>query len=42
LSDAIRRCLTLDRNAVRSSALKRLGLEAALDRYEAALSEVGR
>ena len=42
LSDAIRRCLTLDRSAVRSSALKRLGLDAALDRYEAALSEVGR
>jgi glycosyltransferase involved in cell wall biosynthesis len=42
LTDAIRRCLTLDRNAVRSSALKRLGLEDALDRYELALREVAR
>ena len=42
LSNAIRRCLALDRNAVRSSALKRLGLEESLDRYEAALSEVAR
>lgn len=42
LSNAIRRCLTLDRKAVRSSALKRLGLEEALDRYEAALGEVAR
>ena len=42
LSDAIRRCLALDRNAVRASALRRLGLEAALDGYEAALREVAR
>ena len=40
LADAIRRCLTLDRTAVRSSALKRLGLAAAVDRYEVALREV--
>ena len=39
LSNAIRRCLTLDRNAVRASALKRLSLEDALDRYETALRE---
>lgn len=42
LSNAIQRCLTLDRDAVRSSALKRLGLEEALDRYEAALREVAQ
>jgi glycosyltransferase involved in cell wall biosynthesis len=42
LTKAIRRCLTLDRRAVRSSALKRLGLEDALDRYELALREVAR
>lgn len=42
LSKAIVRCLTLDRNAVRASALRRLGLEEALDRYEAALREVAR
>jgi UDP-glucose:tetrahydrobiopterin glucosyltransferase len=42
LSDAIRRCLKLDRSAVRSSALKRLGLDEALDRYEAALQQVAR
>ena len=42
LSNAIRRCLTLDRKAVRSSALARLGLDDALDRYEAALGEVAR
>jgi UDP-glucose:tetrahydrobiopterin glucosyltransferase len=42
LSNAIRRCLTLDRSSVRSSALKRLGLQEALDRYEAALEEVAR
>jgi len=42
LADAIRRCLTLDRHAVRSSALKRLGLEDALDKYELALREIAR
>ena len=42
LVNAIGRCLTLDRVAVRSSALRRLGLEAALDRYEAALAQVAR
>jgi len=42
LSKAIVRCLTLARNAVRASALRRLGLEEALDRYEAALREVAR
>jgi glycosyltransferase involved in cell wall biosynthesis len=40
LAAAIRRCLNLDRTAVRSSALKRLGLEEALDHYEVALREV--
>jgi glycosyltransferase involved in cell wall biosynthesis len=40
LARAIRRCLTLDRSAVMQSARRRLGLEAALDRYEAALREV--
>ena len=42
LTDAIRRCLTLDRSAVRTSALARLGLDAALDRYEVALQAVAR
>ena len=42
LALAIRRCLTLDRKAVRNSALKRLGLEKALDRYELALRELSR
>jgi glycosyltransferase involved in cell wall biosynthesis len=42
LSEAIRRCLTLDRYAVRASALTRLGLDEALDRYEVALREVVR
>jgi UDP-glucose:tetrahydrobiopterin glucosyltransferase len=42
LSDAIRRCVALDRSAVRSSALHRLGLEDAIDRYEQALAEVVR
>ena len=40
LADSIRECLTLDRIAVRHGARMRLGLEHALDRYEAALSEV--
>lgn len=39
LADSIRECLTLDRQAVRVGARLRLGLEHALDRYEAALSE---
>jgi glycosyltransferase involved in cell wall biosynthesis len=42
LADAIRRCLTLDRDLVRASALHRLGLDAALDRYELALEKVAR
>jgi glycosyltransferase involved in cell wall biosynthesis len=42
LSQAIRRCLTLDRRAVRESALRRLSLGAALDRYELALGRVAR
>jgi len=40
LADSIRRCLTLDRADVRTSALRRLGLDAALDRYERALEGV--
>jgi glycosyltransferase involved in cell wall biosynthesis len=39
LADSIRRCLALDRAKVRTSALRRLGLDAALDRYERALEE---
>jgi glycosyltransferase involved in cell wall biosynthesis len=42
LAEAVRRCLTLDRGAVHASALRRLGLDAALDRYEAALERVAR
>ena len=42
LSRAIVRCLTLDRSKIRASALRRLGLEAVLNGYEAALSEVAR
>jgi len=42
LSNAIRRCLSLDRSAVRSSALKRLGLGQAIDGYEAAFTQVAR
>jgi glycosyltransferase involved in cell wall biosynthesis len=38
LAQAIRDCLLLDRAAVRASAVRRLGLEAALDRYESALT----
>jgi glycosyltransferase involved in cell wall biosynthesis len=37
LATAITRCLTLDREEVRGSARRRLGLDSALDRYEAAL-----
>ncbi len=40
LADSIRRCLTLDRAQVRMSALRRLGLDAALDLYELALEEI--
>ena len=42
LAAAITRCLELDRSAVRASALRRLGLGAALDRYERALEAVSR
>jgi len=38
LALAIARCLTLDRERVRASARRRLGLDAALDGYEAALA----
>ncbi len=40
LADAIRVCQSMDRAEVRSSAMRRLSLEAALDRYETVLSEV--
>jgi len=42
LTDAIRRCMGLDRVAVRSSAQRRLGLDPALDRYEAALDQAAQ
>lgn len=42
LRRAIVRCLSLDRSAVLAGAERRLGLDAALDRYEAALGEVAR
>lgn len=42
LARAMSQCLNLDRQLVRSSARRRLGLEAALDRYEMALGEVAR
>jgi glycosyltransferase involved in cell wall biosynthesis len=42
LARAIKECLDLDRRLVRSSARRRLGLEAALDSYEVALAEVAR
>lgn len=42
LSHAIEECLRLDRRRVRASALGRLGLDASLDRYEAALRRVAR
>ena len=42
LGRAIERCLHLDRGAVRASAERRLGLDAALDRYESALRDVAR
>jgi glycosyltransferase involved in cell wall biosynthesis len=40
LAGAISDCLSFDRQLVRASARRRLGLEAALDRYEVALAEV--
>ena len=40
LANAIKRCLTLDRGEVRAGAIRRLGLEGALDGYEEALAEV--
>ena len=40
LARAITRCMSLDRRAVRTSARRRLGLEAALDGYERALARV--
>lgn len=40
LARAIDECLVLDRGAVRASALRRLGIDAALDRYESALERV--
>ena len=40
LAAAIGSCLTLDRSAVHASAVKRLSLDAAVDRYEAALRRV--
>ena len=40
LASAARKALALDRGAVRESARRRLGVEAMLDRYEAALKEV--
>jgi glycosyltransferase involved in cell wall biosynthesis len=42
LARAIDQCLALDRAAVRASALRRLGLEEAIDRYESALARVAR
>lgn len=42
LAVAIQRCLELDRSAVRESALRRLGLDAALDRYEQVLGRAAR
>jgi glycosyltransferase involved in cell wall biosynthesis len=38
LADAVRRCVALDRGRVRASALRRLTLDAAVDRYERALT----
>lgn len=42
LTEAVRRCLALDRSAVRASALRRLSLDAAVDRYERALERAAR
>jgi len=40
LAEAARRAQALDRRTVRESALRRLGLDRMLDRYEAALTEI--
>jgi glycosyltransferase involved in cell wall biosynthesis len=40
LAEAIRKALSLDRRAVRTSALRRLGLEPMLDGYESALKAI--
>jgi glycosyltransferase involved in cell wall biosynthesis len=40
LAAAISSCLRLDRSAVHASAVKRLSLDAAVGRYEAALRRV--
>jgi glycosyltransferase involved in cell wall biosynthesis len=42
LTEAVRQCLALDRAAVMSSARRRVRLDAALDRYEKALSLTAR
>jgi UDP-glucose:tetrahydrobiopterin glucosyltransferase len=42
LARAIIKCLALDRKKVRASAQRRLGLEAMLDSYEAAMREVAQ
>ncbi len=42
MAHAISDCLELDRSAVRASALRRLGLDAALDHYEVALERAAR
>ena len=42
LARAIKSCLALDRATVRASARRRLGLDAALDRYEQALERAAR
>ena len=42
LGRAIARCLSLDRAAVRASALRRLAFDPVLDRYEVALREAAR
>jgi glycosyltransferase involved in cell wall biosynthesis len=42
LTHALQRCVSMDRRAVRSSALRRLGMEQSLDQYEEALSVAAR
>jgi UDP-glucose:tetrahydrobiopterin glucosyltransferase len=42
LAEAIARCLDLDRASVRASAVRRLGLNAAVERYESALEACAR
>jgi glycosyltransferase involved in cell wall biosynthesis len=42
LARAVTRCLELDREAVRASARRRLGIDAAADRYERVLERVAR